>query len=95
MDLLTQKLNEAISCIVAHPEGKLATKYHATGRCSWAYKWPGGGDSWSFQADPRHPALVNEYLPDYFGLPECFDRYEQRVGSAWASEVYHTNAFEL
>ena len=48
---IAECLAEAIACIKAHPDGMLATKYRVDGRCSWAYKWPGGGDAWRFQAD--------------------------------------------
>ena len=48
---IADNLAEAIACIKAHPDGMLATKYRVDGRCSWAYKWPGGGDAWRFQAD--------------------------------------------
>ena len=71
--LIVDKLTDAIACIKAHPEGRLATKYHKDGRCSWAYKWPGGGDAWRFQADDPHPANSRK-------LEGYHDLYRLRVG---------------
>lgn len=95
MELLTRKFDEAITCIAEHPNGRLATKYHKDGRCSWAYRWDGGGDAWRFQADDPHPAIAHNFSPDYFGLPECHARWEEAVLSATGDSVYRTNEFEL
>jgi hypothetical protein len=92
---IADNLAEAIACIKAHPDGRLATKYRVDGRCSWAYKWAGGWDAWRFQADDPHPAIAHKFLPDYHGLPECYARWEEAVLSATGDSVYRTNAFEL
>ena len=92
---IAECLAEAISCIKAHPDGMLATKYRVDGRCSWAYRWAGGWDAWRFQADDPHPAIAHNFSPDYFGLPECHARWEEAVLSATGDSVYRTNEFEL
>ena len=95
MQQIVDRLAEAIACIKAHPDGMLATKYHKDGRCSWAYKWPGGWDAWRFQADDPHPAIAHRFLPDYHGLPDSLARWEEKMQSGLADSVYHSNAFEL
>jgi hypothetical protein len=92
---IADNLAEAIACIKAHPDGMLATKYRVDGRCSWAYKWTGGGDAWRFQADAPHPAIAHKFLPDYHGLPECNARWEEKMQSGLADSVYRSNEFEL
>lgn len=43
---------------------------------------------------PEDVKRLNE-ADAHFGLPPSLSQYEARIDSAWCSEVYHTNAFEL